>query len=150
MIQKLKSEVLNSCGIMKLKIIITSRVYQQLFILILLLQNSVSGQIDWAEDDDDPGKFHRFMNKDLKIMINKNTMEKRIFRFCLREWLKLVRISILWYLNGTFGCFATWIYFWSVLHFSAKMQQVQMYFLLCYKCIHVFMKESLKPRSILN
>lgn len=44
-----------SCGIMKLKVIATSRVYQQLFILILLLQNTVSGQIDWAEDDDDPG-----------------------------------------------------------------------------------------------
>lgn len=42
---------------MKLKVIATSRVYQQLFILILLLQNSVSGQIDWAEDDDDPGWF---------------------------------------------------------------------------------------------
>lgn len=41
---------------MKLKIIPTSKVYQQLFILILLLQNSVLGQIDWAEDDDDPGK----------------------------------------------------------------------------------------------
>jgi hypothetical protein len=54
---KLKSEAFISCGIMKLKIIITSRVYQQLFILVLLLQNSVSGQIDWAEDDDDPGKL---------------------------------------------------------------------------------------------
>ncbi|CRK88280.1 CLUMA_CG002059, isoform B [Clunio marinus] len=39
---------------MKLKVIVTSRVYQKLFILVLLLQNSVSGQIDWAEDDDDP------------------------------------------------------------------------------------------------
>lgn len=41
---------------MKLKITPTSKVCQQLFILILLLQNSVLGQIDWAEDDDDPGK----------------------------------------------------------------------------------------------
>lgn len=32
------------------------RIYPQLFILILLLRNSVSAQIDWAEDEDDPGK----------------------------------------------------------------------------------------------
>lgn len=53
-------KTVNVCEIMKLKVIATSRVYQQLFILILLLQNSVSGQIDWAEDDDDPGEidFH--------------------------------------------------------------------------------------------
>lgn len=38
---------------MKLKAI---RIYPQLFILILLLRNSVSAQIDWAEDEDDPGK----------------------------------------------------------------------------------------------
>lgn len=47
--------------IMKLKIIPTSKVYQQLFILILLLQNSVLGQIDWAEDDDDPGMWKFFL-----------------------------------------------------------------------------------------
>jgi len=45
---------------MKLKIIVTSRVYQKLFIFILLLQNTVSGQIDWAEDDDDPGWYSHF------------------------------------------------------------------------------------------
>lgn len=40
---------------MKPKTLPTSKVFQQLFILILLLQNYVLGQIDWAEDDDDPG-----------------------------------------------------------------------------------------------
>lgn len=55
-----------SCGMMKLKILVTSRVYQQLFILVLLLQNSVSGQIDWAEDDDDPGWLKSFWNLTLE------------------------------------------------------------------------------------
>lgn len=32
------------------------RIYPQLFILILLLRDTVSAQIDWAEDEDDPGK----------------------------------------------------------------------------------------------
>lgn len=42
---------------MKLKAVLSSRqIYQQLFILILLLRNSVSAQIDWAEDEDDPGE----------------------------------------------------------------------------------------------
>ncbi|XP_070492638.1 uncharacterized protein side-III isoform X2 [Chironomus tepperi] len=39
---------------MRFKILVTSRIYHQLFIIILLLRNCVSGQIDWAEDDDDP------------------------------------------------------------------------------------------------
>ncbi|KAG5671866.1 hypothetical protein PVAND_002037 [Polypedilum vanderplanki] len=39
---------------MRLKLFLTTRIYHQLFIIVLLLRNSVSGQIDWAEDEDDP------------------------------------------------------------------------------------------------
>lgn len=61
----------HSKRMMKLKIIVTSKVYQQLFIFVLLLQNSVSGQIDWAEDDDDPGEGEgRFSMFDTNILID--------------------------------------------------------------------------------
>lgn len=46
---------------MRLKILVTTRIYHQLFIIVLLLRNSVSGQIDWAEDEDDPGKIFKFI-----------------------------------------------------------------------------------------
>jgi hypothetical protein len=42
-----------------------SILYKLIFIL-LILRNIVSGQIDWAEDDDDPGEY----NKNLIIFIN--------------------------------------------------------------------------------
>lgn len=65
---------------MKLKILPTSKVYQQLFILILLLQNSVLGQIDWAEDDDDPGNaksvFEVLFEQGLKVLRSFNLLMK--------------------------------------------------------------------------
>lgn len=39
------------------KLKISTRIFQKLFFLLLLLRSTVSAQIDWAEDDDDPGKF---------------------------------------------------------------------------------------------
>jgi hypothetical protein len=42
-----------------------SILYKLIFIL-LILRNIVSGQIDWAEDDDDPGEY----KKTLIIFIN--------------------------------------------------------------------------------
>jgi hypothetical protein len=42
---------------MRFKVFLTARIYHQLFIIVLLLRNSVSGQIDWAEDEDDPGEL---------------------------------------------------------------------------------------------
>lgn len=38
------------------KLKISTRIFQNLFFLLLLLRSTVSAQIDWAEDDDDPGK----------------------------------------------------------------------------------------------
>lgn len=66
---RLKESLVFSCGMMKLRLIVTSRVYQQLFILILLLQNSVSGQIDWAEDDDDPGKNSSTLTQSIYFVV---------------------------------------------------------------------------------
>jgi hypothetical protein len=46
----------------KTKSLSSSGIYQKLFVLVLLVQHSVSGQIDWAEDDDDPGILSRLEN----------------------------------------------------------------------------------------
>lgn len=58
--KKFKIQTRKSELIMKLKAV---RIYPQLFILILLLRKSVSAQIDWAEDEDDPGKHSKLLCK---------------------------------------------------------------------------------------
>jgi hypothetical protein len=76
---------------MKLRI---SRIYHQLFIIILLLRNSVSGQIDWAEDEDDPGEFLSY-KKLINLSSDYSTQKKKVF--CLpRKYFE--------YLNNFFLC----------------------------------------------
>lgn len=45
--------------------------FQNCIILLILLRNTVFGQIDWAEDDDDPGKsiFHLKLSCPKKIQL---------------------------------------------------------------------------------
>lgn len=52
------------------KLKISKRIFQNLFLLLLLLRSTVSAQIDWAEDDDDPGKFKilEYVNQQFHII----------------------------------------------------------------------------------
>lgn len=56
LIQRTSVHMLKKRKKMHEKLKISTRIFQNLFFLLLLLRSTVSAQIDWAEDDDDPGK----------------------------------------------------------------------------------------------
>ena len=51
--------------------------FQNCIIILLVLRNTVFGQIDWAEDDDDPGKsiFHLKSSCPKKIQLKSQKLK---------------------------------------------------------------------------